>query len=189
MTLPARANPFRTERVHQVRYRPQGVTWAALIERLQRLRYRAAIVGPHGHGKTTLLEDLRPRLHELGLRTHLLFLNGDDAPAPPPGWLDTLADLSPRDVVLVDGYDLLGPVARWRLRRRTRRAGGLIVTTHRRCALPTLVRCTTDAALLGELVDQLGQPLPAPALADLHRRHRGNLRFALRELYDRAARG
>jgi MoxR-like ATPase len=62
----ARENPFRADRVLACRYRPQSVGWDELIDRIQRHRYRAAIIGPEGTGKTTLLEDLAPRLDAMG---------------------------------------------------------------------------------------------------------------------------
>ena len=66
--LRARDNPFAVQRVHAIRYRLAGITWEELLERLAALGFRAALVGPHGHGKTTLLEDLGARLAEEGFR-------------------------------------------------------------------------------------------------------------------------
>src|SRR6185436_15582003 len=68
-------NPFAVRRVLAIRYRLSGETWEGLLERLAALRYRAAIVGPHGRGKTTLLEDLAPRLEALGFRTRTVTLH------------------------------------------------------------------------------------------------------------------
>jgi hypothetical protein len=55
--------------------------------------------------------------------------------------------------------------------------------------LPTLLLTSTTAELLGDLVTELAGP-PAAFdldLVGLHLRHRGDLRAALRELYDRCA--
>ena len=71
----ARDNPFRTERILEIRYRPQGCSWDDLLRRLAGMDYRAAIVGPEGSGKTTLLEDLEPRLRALGLGVRMLRLD------------------------------------------------------------------------------------------------------------------
>jgi hypothetical protein len=54
----ARDNPFAVERVLGIHYRPQDGTWDDLLARLTALDYRAAIVGGHGTGKSTLLDDL-----------------------------------------------------------------------------------------------------------------------------------
>ena len=185
---PARDNPFRVDRLHALAFEPQGMTWAAMLQRLHRLRCRAAIVGPHGSGKTTLLEALASHFQASGKQPRLLFRNAEDGRGIPPAWLETLETLTPRDVLLVDGYSHLGIKQRRQLRSAARHVSGLIVTAHHRCRLPTLIRTRTDPALLGRLVTQLtGQTLPADTLVDLHRRHRGNLREALRELYDTAS--
>lgn len=185
----ARDNPFSTDRVLRVRYRPQGVTWDALLARLEALGWRAAIVGPEGSGKTTLLEDLAPLLRGRGLTTRPVGVTRE-APRLPRRVEDNLvAGIGPRDVVLFDGADLL-PWLDWhRFKRRTARAGGgLVITAHRPGRLPTLVECATSPALLMEIVTALLGPGEAARWRDrvesLGRKHRGNLREALRELYD-----
>ena len=62
----ARDNPFSTARLQHIRYRFQAGSWDGFLEDLKQRRYRGAIVGPEGTGKTTLLEDLEPRLRDLG---------------------------------------------------------------------------------------------------------------------------
>lgn len=186
----ARDNPFRTDRVLQVRYRLQDGTWDALLGRLEDLRFRGAIVGPQGSGKTTLLEDLAPRLAARGFAVRPLRLD-TESPRFAPGFLDGFfATLTTRDVILLDGAEQLGAFA-WRsFERRSRAAGGLIVTLHRRGRLPALIETRTSPELLAGLVEQiLGDAASelAPLFPELHARHDGNLREALRELYDRYA--
>lgn len=61
----------------------------------------------------------------------------------------------------------------------------MLGTLHARGWLPTLATLTTSPALLAELVRELtGETMSCEAL---YHQHRGNLRAALRELYDRAA--
>ncbi len=182
-------NPFRVERMHALAFEPQGQTWDELLARLERLRLRAAVVGPHGSGKTTLLRSLAPRLEARGLRPVMLFRNAEGGGGWPAAWGDPLHRLGPRDVLLVDGYDLLAPLPRWRLRRLARRAAGLVGTSHRPClGLPTLVRTATSPELLREIVSRLaGRTMDADGAARLLARHHGNIREALRELYDAAA--
>ncbi len=177
----AHNNPFRMQQVEQVRFEPQDTDWPTLLRRLETLNYRAAIVGPHGSGKTTLLENLAAHFtahaDSFGFTVVPLFTNTAAGRALPPSWRAALANLTPHHLILADGYDLLGPLHRRHLRRATRCAAGLIVTTHRRPRLPTLIRCRTSVPLLGRIAsDLLGWPLPEPIIADLHRRHRGNLR-------------
>ena len=190
--LRARDNPFATEHVLRLRYqfRESGDDgWPALLNRLKSLNYRAAIVGSHGSGKTTLMEDLGLKLADQGFRIHSLFLN-EQHRTYPIGFLRRIRDgLTHKDIILFDGSEQLGPLNWLRFRWQTRRAG-VIITTHVPGRLPLLRLCETDPELLDDLVRRLcGHGLP-PAKTDIRRlydAHRGNLREALRELYDIAA--
>lgn len=188
--MKARENPFRAERMDGIRYRFVESAWPALMARLEALGYRGAILGPDGSGKTTLLDELAPRLAGAGFSVKRLFLNREE-PRFPAGFVEAFAGgLGPDDAILFDGADLLGRPAWRRFRRLTARAGGLVVTSHRRGLLPTLIRCRTTPGLLIELVEELlGRAEPGwhARLRRLHRRHRGNVRDAIRELYDRWA--
>jgi hypothetical protein len=188
----ARDNPFRTDRILQVRYELDGISWDELMIRLERKRYRGALFGPHGSGKTTLLEDLGMRLREVGLSTHWLRLDEENR-AFQDGYLDELfAQLSNRDILLFDGAEQLNALTWQRFKRRATKAGGLIITTHRPGRLPTLHECSTSAALLASIIARLtgSDPVQKQSLAEeLFERHRGNLRNALRECYDLASAG
>lgn len=185
----ARDNPFSTDRVLRQRYRWQEADWARLFAALEKHGGRGALVGPKGSGKTTLIEDLAGRLRGRGYQTTLVYLTAET-----PGWPAALdrtffGQLGRTDAVLVDGAEQL-PWLRWLgLRWRLRHAAFLVVTTHRRGRLPTVHRCTTTPALLHDLVRDLGAALEPAEAARLHRHHRGNLREALRELYDHCAEG
>ena len=184
----ARDNPFRTDRVLEVRYRLLQVSWGDLLAKLEALRHRAAIVGPQGSGKTTLLEDLAPRLRDRGYTVRELRLD-TATPSFSSGFLDRFVpSLTSSDVLLFDGAEQLGAFA-WRsFERRTRDAAGLVLTLHRPGRLPTLVETSTSPELLASLVEQiLGDEADEvrAILPELHARVGGNLRDALRELYDR----
>ena len=179
----ARDNPFSSDRVLAIRFRPQdGCTWPGLLARLEAMHYRAAIVGPKGTGKTTLLEDLRDHLESTGRRCRLIRLSSEDQRIP-RGAFDAIA----RDeIILLDGAEQLA-ATRWAwLRWRTRRAAGVIVTSHTPGRLPTLLETRTTPQLLEAiLTDLIPSSRPEPTrVHELFSRHRGNLRDALRELYD-----
>jgi hypothetical protein len=186
----ARDNPFRSDRVLAVRYRLLQGTWEGLFARLEALGFRAAIVGPKGSGKTTLLEDLKPSLLARGLSVRELRLD-TESPCFDPEFLEEFfASLTRREVVLFDGAEQLSRVEWARFDRRTRGAGGLLITSHRPGLLPTLLESTTTPELLAGLVDQiLGDRAMElrPLLPRLFEQHDGNVREALRELYDRFA--
>lgn len=182
----ARDNPFAVDRVLSVRYKPQGWTWDELLARLAQLRYRAAIVGPKGSGKTTLLEDLGRRLTPLGWQPLLIRLDSQDRR------LDTTSqrrviDATKHTILLLDGAEQLTRLGWWQFCRQSRGAAGVIITSHRAGRLPTLVRTQTSLHLLNQILTELGTSCPdAPAL---YARYGGNLRDALRALYDRRAGG
>ena len=156
--MDAAANPFRSSRILEFRYRFLDLDWNELLRRLEMSGMRGAIVGPEGSGKTTLLEDLGERLRAAGRRVRLL-----------------------------DGAERLS-WRQWRqFLRDAREDEGLIVTAHREGLLPTLLRTRTtpeilDAAVLAASGRSCAELGVSPR--ELWTRHGGNVRMALRELYD-----
>ena len=184
--MKARENPFKADRViATIRYACPDGDAHTLIARLASLDYRATIVGPHGTGKTTLLEDLGRALRDRGFRVVFVRL-GADARRLPNDWVSRAATLGPGDIVCLDGAEQLSTIAWHWFQWRARRAAGLIVTSHRRGHLPLLIECTTNVDLLDRVVRRLSpvSAAGAPSAEELFRRHRGNLHDALRELYD-----
>lgn len=178
-------NPFAVQWVVEIRYRlPENLTWEDLLDRLAAMRWRAAIVGPHGHGKTTLLEDLEPRLQARGFRVRTISLR-EAHPRLDRADRSVLRSLGPQDVLFLDGAEQLGWLSWVSMRLRTRRAGGLVITSHQSGLLPTLCECETTPELLAEIVSELSGA--EVDVEELHARHGGNVRDALRELYDRRA--
>jgi energy-coupling factor transporter ATP-binding protein EcfA2 len=183
----ARDNPFAADRLERIRYRFTGTSLEELLTRLEAMDHRAAITGPEGSGKTTLLEDLHQALEHKGLGTRLLFVN-DASPLLEAECRRFLSELTPQDLVLLDGADAIHRSS-WSLFRRhtVTHAAGLIVTSHRPGLLPTLIECSTTPELLKEIVAALvpqGPTISPALLDDLHTRHQGNLRACLHELYD-----
>lgn len=185
----ARDNPFAVQRVHAIRYRLAGVTWEELLDRLSALDFRAALVGPHGHGKTTLLEDLGARLAERGFLIRTATLRQGERRLGPVRYAALFRDPGPRDLLLVDGAEQLDALSWWTLRLRSRAAAGLIVTSHRPGLLPVLHECRTTPELLAGIVADLSGAADGEEIAELFARHGGDLRLALRELYDARSRG
>ena len=184
----ARDNPFRSERIQSLRYRFLDGAWDGLWTRLESLGFRAAIVGPQGSGKTTLLEELATRLRASGREIRELRLD-TETPRFDPKFLEELfASLGPRDVILFDGAEQLTRFEWGRFKHRA--AGGLVVTSHRPGLLPTVLQTATTPELLEGLVSEILGDRAAEMrdrLPGLYERHAGNLREALRELYDACA--
>ena len=185
--MKARENPFRSDRVLQFHYRLQGESWESLLARLERLNYRAAIVGPEGTGKTTLLGDLAARLAAKGFTLKPLTLTRERRVFRPERLRPFFSGLAPPDVVLLDGAEQMGQLAWYRFNRACRRAAGLVITTHHPGRLPTLIECSTDPDLLQWIVGELlGEQAAAwrDTAERLYLAHDGNLRDVLRAMYD-----
>jgi hypothetical protein len=197
--MKARDNPFSSDRILQIRYQPLTCDWSSLLAHLEHLGYRAAIVGPHGAGKTTLLEDLQEKLEQRGMPVVPLRLDREN-PKFERGFLDALFErVTPDDVICLDGAEQLTRLGWLLLKRRARAARGLIVTSHKSGLLPTLIECTTTPALLDAIVARLLSTSTAhapnashasrahvgpPPANELFIKHRGDVRAALREMYD-----
>jgi len=180
-------NPFASHRIEGLAFRCDPLKWRGLMQRMDGLGGRVAVVGPRGSGKTTLLKELARRLEQPVVVVQI----PGDCPDP---WRITRSQLprplTHRHAVLVDGSEQLG-VFGWRcLLHATRRTHCLIVTLHRPGRLPTLIECRTDAGLLRDLVSELAPADDAnlkSGINDLFQRHGGNLRSCFRELYDEYA--
>ena len=182
--LRAKDNPFAVDRIRQICYEPAAESWQSLLARLAAMDYRGAIVGPCGSGKTTLCEDLQTRLQKQGLKTQYLFFSMDIHTT----WREIQRVLARHfDVMLVDGADHMAWLT-WRaLKRRVfREKRGLVVTTHQPGLLGTWYECRTSPALLERIVSRLAPDdfIPYARILESYDRCQGNIRQALRELYD-----
>jgi hypothetical protein len=159
----------------------------SLVARLEQSGWLGEIVGPHGSGKSTLLASLLPAIDQMGLRPVLVELHDGQRRLP----LDPRRDecLCPPAVLLIDGYEQLGRLRRFAIRRACRYRGiGLLVTAHAPMGLPSLCRTVVTPELAGQVIGRLLEGCPAlltpPELADSLARHNGNLRETLFDLYD-----
>jgi len=192
-----RENPFRVSRLESLGFRdPGGATVDSILARLRTAHGRGAIIGRCGSGKTTLLGALSRRLELDGLDGTPIrverFALRSDAPALDAEAKHAIRGADAQTALLVDGADHL-PRHRWlALRLAARRAAVFVVTSHARALLPPIHHTTTSTTLLRELVTELchgtdAQPPSTEDLVHLLRANNGNIREALRALYDRAA--
>lgn len=186
----AKDNPFAVHQWERVGYIPQSENLAQLVERLARLGYTAAIVGPHGAGKSTLLSHLEKCLSRRGVATAKLFRNLDTR-LPWRRVKEAIGAMPSEGVLFFDGANHLPFLRFQQLKRMTRkRSIGLVTTSHTEGLLPTLTICKPRPALLSQIVQMLTANHTTYAenhLDDVFRRHNGNIRDCLRQLYDEYA--
>jgi len=203
--LPADQNPFRTDRLESLAFRPHdpGRTAAGVVQRFRAAGWHGAVVGPHGSGKSTLLKRLIADAAADGHPVAEVFVNRQtprrvrraEAARVVEALRGHRADPgTPGVVIACDGWCHLPPWERRRLRRAARAAGaGVLGLAHLSgWGLPVLYRTRTTPALLASLVEEL-QPHPHVAaqagLRAAWSASRGNIRDALFRLYDRSAAG
>lgn len=150
----------------------------------------AAIVGPHGSGKSTLLAHCFASLRRRGIDARLLRVRS---------WRDVprlagmLVDARPGLVLCIDSWECLGSVPGRMLRALAAfRRCQLLVTSHRAAGFPVFVECHPTPAVLESLLRHLpgyagwyGEMIRADDVRDAFARHRGDIREALFDLYDR----
>lgn len=180
-------NPFRVGRLDALGYVDHGADLGTVVASLKQNNYRGALVGGHGTGKSTLLGAVGDRLIEHGLSPMPLFMNTEERGTLPLRWRIAVRRAGEGDALLLDGYDHLPRWARLWVRYKAQYAGALVVTSHRRCRLRTVAQMQTSPALLRTLVAELaGAAYAASVDCDaLWHETQGNLRDALRRLYDR----
>ncbi len=167
--------------------RPLGM--AGLVRRLARCR-QAAIVGPHGSGKSTVLAHLLAELRRQGVVVRWMRLRSfRDLPT----LLVAMASSGQETTLGVDSWECLGPMAGWLVRGLALVRGcRLVVTSHRAGAFPVLVECRPSPAVLESLVCRLpaadgwlGRIIQSADLESAFALHGGDIREALFDLYDR----
>ncbi len=185
--MKAHQNPFRSSSVEQIRYALDTEALNQLADSALSLGC-SCLLGPHGTGKTTLLEDLEPHLQKRGVSTHWLRLNMDSSPAQRKAALQSLHTLERGSYCLFDGAEVLSRWQQFQLRRHLRRHGlGLIATLHRKSPFPILHHTQADWPLAEQLVRQLSKDHCSPALIEqaqvAFRQSGGNVREVFRACY------
>ena len=186
----ASENPFRVQRVRPgaIPYIfPTGQSVETLVDRLRQAGWWGEVVGPHGSGKSTLLETLTIALDCAGHLTVLVALHDRQRRLP----MDLSSDgrLRAPAILVIDGYEQLGRLNRWTVKRFCRRHDvGLLVTAHESVGLPDLFRTSVTPSVAEQVIGQLLEGLPPPfrveEVSKCLAKNGGDLRETLFDLYD-----
>lgn len=145
-------------------------------------------MGPHGTGKTTLLEQLEPLLAERGFVPRRFVLRGESAPGEKQRVLAEVRSMKAPDFLLLDGAEQLTTKQWLPINDAAKACAGCVITLHRASRLPVVFSSEPSPQLLDALVYELcGAWLPPGESEVMFARQRGNIRECLRELYDRWA--
>lgn len=169
MEVPSRrANPFATCWVDPHKSPLCVVDEATLhvaIETLRRPGAAGAIVGRHGSGKTTVARRIAESLSAEGWRVYWSELH--DGKRDEKGLVPASSTKMTNVLQVVDGYEQLGWLQRWHVRRRCRRAGvSLLVTSHEATSLRTLLRLEPDVDVALEVYRRLTAEISTPVIPE-----------------------
>ena len=189
----AHENPFRSSEIAKLRYRLSAAELGEFVERVLNTSMGSSIVGPKGPGKTTLMEDLQQPLEARGVEVVWIRLTLESNRAEKREAINQLKQIGPKQIVLLDGGEVL-TFWEWRsIRKRMRQASAnWIATLHQPRGLPVLHSTQPDWSLAQDLVKRLaGQNLAEslmPVAEHSFRSETGNVREVFRACYWACAR-
>lgn len=153
--MKANENPFRSSSIEQIRY----ALPAASLESLSRQALAQAcscLLGSNGTGKTTLLEDLEPRIRKHGYQTHWIRLNLESSKQERRNAINQLNKLGQHDACLFDGAEVLNSWQWLKVRNvASKRQFKLIATLHKQRGVPVLINTQANWNLAEQFVEQL----------------------------------
>lgn len=187
-------NPFSTRHTAPGRIEPldregEPLDLGKLLDRIAREGGRAAILGRHGRGKTTLLHRLAETAERRGDRVVRIRVRSPWDLIP---ILNSLAGSPSGSLICIDSWEQLGgPGAAIALLFARLRRCRLVVTAHSGGDLPPLAVCETTPALLAAIVRRLpagdaldGGLIDDTDVASAFEQSSGDIREALFRLYD-----
>ena len=202
MSTPTRRSPTPVDNPFATRYTrptagqylfPEGVDARLLVARLRESGWWGQIIGPHGSGKSTLVQTLVPHLQAAGRTVEVHAHHSPSLSAGSSRLAIGQANAThwnSATQIVIDGYEQLGWLQRTWLKWQCRRhRAGLLATAHNDVGLPQLWRTEASAEMTRRIVTRLLGEADAPWLQSveierLFAANRGNVREVLFGLYD-----
>jgi len=197
------SNPFSTRYVQPGRIPFQlrsGVTVEQLVDRFLRVwSRRAAIIGPHGSGKSSLLETMLKSFPGNYMVSQFRLNSASvDAENSISRWVRESQSWHNSTIVTIDGYEQLGWWTQYRIGRLIKKSESrLLVTTHKPIRGFSVLWAThqdfqDDAYVLNNLLAHTQQLAASPKLMDealicwseIRLRYPTDMREALMQMYD-----
>ena len=172
-------NPFSTQKIENLQYIDQYIL-KQLLRDFEKYKYRAAIVGKQGSGKTRLLEELLPKI---SLKSQLLSTEGSQLVKS----IDLLSGIVKNQLLVLDGFDSLKLYQRYLVLILTKIfQKGLLITLHHPKYLKVLVTSQVELDLAYSLVKQLDNQIVISKnqIASIMQSNDDNLRELFFDLYD-----
>ncbi|MGH1441315.1 MAG: hypothetical protein ACRBBR_14460 [Cellvibrionaceae bacterium] len=181
-------NPFRSSALRQLRYCIDADELSALLNKIKGLNYRACIKGPHGTGKSTLLEDIAKALKQAGHSIHWHYINRQMSNTEKKAVLSSIINSKGESIHFLDGGEALGFISwNWLIQTSARKQIPLLATTHYPCLLPVLFTTQRDINLMLTLSKQLAAGEWNDALKQTaikaYNSHSGNVREVFGDCY------
>ena len=184
----AEDNPFRRSAIANIRYEITSEDLQHILDKLKIQNYCGAILGPHGSGKSTLMEDIQHGLEGEGKKTQWIRIHKESEKSVKRAAIKKILACDVNTINFLDGAESLG-VINWitlaykiKKKRRT-----LIATTHYPCPLPRIFKTYTSQAQALELTQKLAAEYWNPTLEavakNAYTKNKGDVREVFRACY------
>lgn len=190
MMTPAKINPFSTRFVKPGAipfYFEKPASASLLVDRLAANGWCGQIIGPHGSGKSTLVETLKPSIpREIhGVTLHVK----DNKREIFSSLMEKVTCLGEEHLLVLDGFEQLSPGQRKEMVQVCcQRKVGMLVTAHEDLGLPTLFQVSPVKEVLHRVVQRLlsesAIKIPQEVIDAAFLKYQPDLREALFSLYD-----
>jgi predicted ATPase len=166
-----------------------GINIRVILERLSALGGVGQIVGSHGSGKSTLLESIAKFLIKNKLNVQKTTLNSIQKNLPQNFFL-SLQKIDANTIYILDGYEQLSLLSKFRLRLMNwRNAGGFVFTTHKPVSfIPILYKTIAQPEIFQILVQNMTKnsnfKINNNQINQIFKESNGNFRNGFFKLYD-----